>query len=74
MSEIKLGKQVRSDCCGEAVQAMVRVANEKGQVLDLCGHHFRKHEVPLFEQGFNTVVADLRDTLTFNRHKGSENS
>jgi hypothetical protein len=48
--------------------AVVRVANDFGDVLDLCAHHFAAHETALDFHGY-IVRRDNRSILTKN-YKG----
>lgn len=48
----------RCDSC--KAQAFVRVLNEAGHDLVLCGHHFNRFEADLFVQGFS-VAEDERE-------------
>ena len=57
--------------CG--AQAHIKVVHRtSGHDLLFCGHHYSKYADQLFLQGFDVVI-DTRESLTFNRHIGSEN-
>jgi len=61
----------RCDCSDCGAQAWVVVTLNNG-ILKFCGHDFAKHEKKLREGALN--IKDERHRLTYNRHKGSENS
>lgn len=47
------------DRCNASSKVTVTAAD--GGKLDLCGHHFRAHEVALFIQGFTITTDDRED-------------
>ncbi len=42
------------DRCGTSASATVRVVTGDGPV-DLCGHHYRQHELAIMAAGFQVV-------------------
>ncbi|MFY1686313.1 DUF7455 domain-containing protein [Plantactinospora sp. WMMB782] len=61
---LSVGQQKCDGAC--PAPALVRVTKD-GQVLDFCGHHYRKNDVDLFAAGWD-VLEDVRpigpDTTT----------
>jgi hypothetical protein len=45
-----------------AEQAFVRLQNDKGHILDLCGHHSNRYEADLIGAGF-VIIEDIRDSI-----------
>lgn len=66
----KLNALDRCDKCG--AQAFVEATLTSGNNLMFCNHHWLKVEVPI--KPYIKDVVDERWKLTYNRHKGTENS